>query len=416
MLPAMSEAKPAGSRAGQPDSRAALPAFVAVVFLLWLGQYVFLPTLPQYLQDRTGSLSAVGLVLSMYGLWQALTRLPLGVLIDRVGRRRLFLIAGLLISGAGTLLLGYGRSLFALLAGRSLTGLAMAAWVPMVVVFSGFFPPSAAVRATSILTLITALTRIVATAVAGPLDSWGGYTLPFVVGAAAAAAGALLLLVPLPLPAAERTREPLALRSLVALSTRRDVLVPSLLAAVNEYMIFGVSMGFLPLLARELGADALAVSRMATLHLVVFTGGNLLAANAGNRLPRPEALVLATYPLFALGIAACALTRSVPVLFVVQAVLGLAHGIDYPTLMGLSIREVSGHSRTTAMGVHQSIYGVGIFVGPWACGLLADALGLRPMFAITAAVGLALGWGGTTLLRPHRGIRHLEGEGEPPIS
>jgi MFS family permease len=36
------------------------------------------------------------------------------------------------------------------------------------------------------------------------------------------------------------------------------------------------------------------------------------------------------------------------------------------------------------MGLHQSVYSIGMFAGPWLSGILADAIGLRPMFAVTA--------------------------------
>jgi len=52
--------------------------------------------------------------------------------------------------------------------------------------------------------------------------------------------------------------------------------------------------------------------------------------------------------------------------------------------MGLSIENVDGAHRSTAMGIHQAVYAVGMFTGPWVGGVLADALGIRPMFAITA--------------------------------
>jgi MFS family permease len=58
--------------------------------------------------------------------------------------------------------------------------------------------------------------------------------------------------------------------------------------------------------------------------------------------------------------------------------------------MGLSIRDVDDSERTTAMGLHQSVYALGMFAGPWLSGILADALGLRPMFGITAAACLVV--------------------------
>ena len=84
--------------------------FAGAVFLLWFSQYVFVPTLPEYLRDKVGSLAVVGAVLAMYGLWQVVVRLPLGILIDAVGRQKLFLLGGFLVAALGALTLGTSRS------------------------------------------------------------------------------------------------------------------------------------------------------------------------------------------------------------------------------------------------------------------------------------------------------------------
>jgi MFS family permease len=43
------------------------------------------------------------------------------------------------------------------------------------------------------------------------------------------------------------------------------------------------------------------------------------------------------------------------------------------------------------MGLHQAVYAIGMFGGPWVGGWLADAVGIRPMFGVTAFVTLTLG-------------------------
>ena len=64
--------------------------------------------------------------------------------------------------------------------------------------------------------------------------------------------------------------------------------------------------------------------------------------------------------------------------------MGIANGIFYPVLLGLSIEQVDAPHRTTAMGIHQAVYALGMFAGPWCGGMLADALGIRAMFGIIA--------------------------------
>ena len=374
--------------------------FTCAVFLFWFSQYVFVPTLPEYLRGKVNSFSVVGAVLAMYGLWQVVVRLPLGILIDAVGRQKLFILGGFFVCAAGSLLLGTTDTTVGLYLGRSLTGLAMGIWVPLVVVFSSFFPAEQSIRATAVLALVSAAARITATALNGYLNEWGGSILAFLVAVAAAALAAVFVL---PVPLNSQPAGAPKLRPLRRLFLRRNVLLPSLLAAVNQYVVFGVSLGFMPVLAKQLGAGDVTIGLLASVNLLLFLLGNLSATSSGSRLGS-ESMLLGTYVLFALAIAAAALAKNIPLLFLIQGLLGIAHGIGYPVLMGLSIRDVPANQRTAAMGLHQSVYAAGIFIGPWASGVLADAIGIRPMFAVNAVLCLALGLAGAIVLsrRPSR--------------
>jgi MFS family permease len=59
--------------------------------------------------------------------------------------------------------------------------------------------------------------------------------------------------------------------------------------------------------------------------------------------------------------------------------------------MGMSIEHVADTKRTTAMGLHQATYAIGMFGGPWLSGMLADAVGIRWTFGVTALACLMMG-------------------------
>jgi len=381
--------------------------FAAAVFLFWFSQYVFMPTLPEYLRDKVNSLAVVGAVLAMYGLGMVVVRLPLGILIDALGRQKLFLFGGFLVSALGALALGTGGTIPLLYIGRLFTGLAQGIWVPLVVIFSSFFPPDQSVRTTAMLTLVTAAARIIATALNGYLNEWGGPILAFYVATGAAVLAAVIVL---PVPVNSRPAGAPKLRPLLRLFFRKDVLLPSFMGAINQYALFGISLGFMPVLAGRLGAGDVALGYLAMVNLLFFLLGNLTATSSSSRL-KSEWLVLGSYVLFALAIAAAALSKTIFLLFVFQGCIGMAHGIGYPVLMGMTIRDVPAQSRSSAMGLHQSVYAAGIFIGPWASGALAEALGIRPMFGVTAALVLVLGSGGAILLsrRPSSETEHPAG-------
>jgi MFS family permease len=102
-------------------------------------------------------------------------------------------------------------------------------------------------------------------------------------------------------------------------------------------------------------------------------------------------LVLISFVLTSGGIALVAVAHSLMPIFVAQFLLGVAQGLGYPVLMGMSIRDVADAERNTAMGLHQSVYAIGMFAGPWLSGVLADVIGIRQMFGVTALACLATG-------------------------
>jgi MFS family permease len=175
------------------------------------------------------------------------------------------------------------------------------------------------------------------------------------------------------------------------------VLLPSILAAVAQYANWAATFGFFPILAQEMGATGVTQGLMVSMHLGVFTLGNLTAAAIANRFGARR-LAYFGFALLSVGLGGGALAPHLSVLFVAQFCVGLAVGIARPVLMGMSIRHVEEANRTTAMGLHQAVYAIGMLGGPGLSGALADGLGIRPMFGVTAILCLMLGWLGTRWL------------------
>jgi MFS family permease len=275
--------------------------------------------------------------------------------------------------------------------GRAVTGMAASSWVVLVVAYSGLFDPTESTRAAASLTVVNSLAIAASSLAAGPLTGLGGYAAGFVAAMAAAGAGLLVFL-----PGKEAPRLPSrpslgATRSLV---TRRDVLGPALLNGMQQYVLFASIYSFTPILARQFGASDGQVGLLTTFNLGATVVGNLLAAVLLRKIGERR-LIYTSFGLIALGLGLTAAAPSLPWLFASQLLVGAASGLGFPTLMGMSIVNVDESQRSTAMGLHQAVYGLGMFAGPWLSGLLATPLGIQPMFGVTSAVVLGFGLVGT---------------------
>lgn len=377
------------------NRKAAIGLYALAVFFFWGSQYIYLPTLPTYLQSKVIDLSWVGFVLSMYGLWQALVRIPLGIAADWWGRRKPLLIVGLALGAWGAWMLGTSNDLIGLTMGRTITGISTGVWVVLVVAFSALFPPEEAVRASSLLMIANSFGRIVATASTGALDQLGGAALPFFVATGLSLLSAILIL---PIGETRRAPQPPSLRGIRALLIRRDVLIPTLLSALMQYVLWSTSFGFFAVLAKQLGASSVIQGMIVTLHIVLAMLGNFVVLAQSQRGNAPR-LAGVSFVLLFVGVMIAALAPALPIFFIAPVFTGLALGIGYPVLMGMSIERVGNSERTIAMGLHQAIYAVGMFAGPALSGVIADQIGLQPTFGITAFVFLALGLVGTSKLK-----------------
>jgi len=231
--------------------------------------HIYVPTLPNYIKLKTAQLATVGMVLSMYGLWQAITRIPIGVAGDFMGRGKPLIVAGIFVGVAGAIIISMGNSIFVLAAGRALTGLSASTWVLLVAVFSSFFDEKKAILASSMLTFVASFGRLVATASTGFLNKTGGYTLPFYV---AGMSGILAMLLVFFIQESPRPAKSMSFKSLLQLFLRRDVLLPTVLSIVVHHSDWSVTFGFLPILAKNMGVGDVVRGLLISLNIVGLIG------------------------------------------------------------------------------------------------------------------------------------------------
>ena len=358
--------------------------FASVIFLFWFSMYLYVPTLPIYTQIKTNYLVLTGIILAMYGLWQGLARFPLGIYSDRIGKRKVFIFIGIGLSIVGAWLMGTATNSTALLVGRAITGLAAATWVPMVVAFTGLFPANETLKASAIVNLINSLGMMVGTFLTGWLNDLGGYSLAFYLAMASAGLAGLALL---PFNEISMVPQKRSLGEIKTLVVQRSVLVPSLLGALAQYAVWATVFSYIPILAKQYGASSVLQSMLLSMNIAVVLIGNLTVTTLVKRFGT-RSLLFFSFFIMCLGMILASLANSLVLVFVAQFCNGFGLGIGFSILMGLSVQSVKEQERSTAMGLFQAVYAIGMFSGPWVSGYLADNIGIQPMFAATSVVVL----------------------------
>ncbi|NPV06538.1 MAG: MFS transporter [Anaerolineae bacterium] len=361
-------------------------SFVVGIALFWAALYFYVPTLAVHARSLGASDTVVGLIVGSYGFTQLIVRVPLGIASDRLGRRKVFVLLGLLTIAVSSIGLALAPSPAHMLLARGLAGVAASTWVASTVLFSAFYPPSEAVRSTSLMSLSSSLGQMLATFAGGYVAARHGTGSPFWVAAFVAFVGFLVLL-PVAEPAAAQRRTP-PLGEIAGVLTLPSLLLISLAAAAAQYAAFATSYAFVPIFADEvLHLDSAQIGTLTSMVLLPYALMTTMVAGLSTRVSERR-LVTVGLCLLAVATTVVPFTVGFWSLLVSRILFGLGMGLTYPVLMGLSIKSVPQEQRASAMGAFQAIYALGMTAGPAISGLIADQFSLTSVFWVTAAACL----------------------------
>ncbi|MBQ9612018.1 MAG: MFS transporter [Lachnospiraceae bacterium] len=357
--------------------------FRLAVLFFWFSQYTYVPNLSSYLKELGASLTLIGIVTGSYGFTQMVARIPLGILSDRIGKRKIFVSLGFLLSFVSNMLFLLFRNDVMLVIARGTAGLAASAWVVITVLYSSYFSQGTTTRSISGLNAVNNLGRLLGMLLAGiALVFFSGYRAMFWVGAAGAAIAFILSLsieenVP-------EKRNPMTLRRFLYVIRDRKLLLISLAALLSQIYNTSTVSGFTPLFAAELGADSFMRSILNVVNIAMGILGALLAGRISSEKGREKGFLIVSIICLCIATAGIPFARNLPGLFLLQAAGGLFFGGISSLLMGLAIRHIPGDQRSTAMGFYQAIYGIGMFLGPVIVGRIGDAYGLKIGYYVVA--------------------------------
>jgi MFS family permease len=156
-----------------------------------------------------------------------------------------------------------------------------------------------------------------------------------------------------------------------------------------HYADWSATFTFTPLLAKQFGASDQFLGFLTTANLVVVFCGSLGLSIIGNRWKMTRVLIVG-FTLISAGLVGLATANSLLFVVISQLFIGFGFGLCYPTLMAASINKVVETERTTAMGLHQSLYASGMFIGPWLSGIIASSFGTSWMFILTTLAVLLI--------------------------
>jgi len=337
----------------------------------------FAPLIPTFVADLGLSYAAAGAIQTAYFWTYTLAQIPIGMVADRWGSRRVMLVC-MAILGAGAVAFAASGSFLESIAARLLVGLGAAAvWVPSMRLVTEWFPAVERGRATGFLSAGGGVGGTLALVLVPWTAALVGWRLAY--GATLLPALAALALIAVVVPEGHRRGGPAS----AGLGNLRRVLVTKTLWPLNMSVLFAYGgyfsfVTFLPaFLVRSLGlsqAEAGAVTSLITAGTIVSWP---LAGWTSDRLGRRKPVYLfgqmasaAVCFVFALAVPGLGTVGAV----VVAAATGLLVGgmiVPFAMIVEMFPGELAG----TAAGVTNTACFVGGMVFPIVLGWVADVTG-----------------------------------------
>ncbi|MBQ3879039.1 MAG: MFS transporter [Oscillospiraceae bacterium] len=362
--------------------------FLVAVALFWFSQYVYTSYFTPYMSSLGIAASLAGTIVGAYGFTQLVLRIPFGVAADFLKNHRLFLFLGyiFIVIASAVLMLSQSAPIFLL--ARLLSGAASSTWVSFTLYFSAFSTGSDASGNMGKLMAANNLGVFLAYITGGLLYEAVGIRTLFVISGAVAAIALVLLCFLKPNGTAAQ-RPPLKLKDLGLVAKDGQLWNLSLLAAAIQFITCATASSFTSNYAKSLGADGLQLGIVSALYtLSGILGASLISTRFSKRFSDRFIVILG----FLLTLVYCAgvpLCKSVAPLYVIQFIGGFGKVLVMTLLMADAVKNAVPAVRSTAMGVYQSVYGLGMTVGPIVMGAILEKTdGFGPAFYFMAGASL----------------------------
>ncbi len=359
--------------------------FIFVTAFYWFSMYAYIPTFSPYIESLGASHKMIGLILGSYGFTQMLIRIPLGIYSDRLNKRKIFVVLGVLLSIISSCGMWFSETPLLLLFFRALAGVSAATWVSFTVLFSSYFNQEDTAKAIGIINASNKSGQVLGMLLGGVIAQYLGQQFPFLL---AAIGGLLGLFLSINIDEKkDLNHKSIQLSEIIELAKNKGLMTVSFLAVLIMMITQSTIYGFIPVAAKNLGAGNFHLGLLTTITTIPGILSSYLSGSYFSYKFGEKNTVTIGFTLIAISCILVPFIDNLYVLYLNQILNGFSQGMIFPVLMGLSIKNVKPNKRGTAMGFFQAIYGLGMFIGPIFVGTMSDLAGLDMGFWMIGLIG-----------------------------
>jgi MFS transporter, ACDE family, multidrug resistance protein len=380
------------SSLGQSEARLLRDPNLHVIFgvtlMAVLGVSSITPAFPQIAEALKLSPGQVGLLVAVFTLPGATLTPILGVLADRLGRKRIIVPSLVLFAVAGTAC-GFARDFHLLLWLRLLQGVGAAAIGALNItivgdLYTGWKRATVMGYNASVLSIGTALYP----AIGGSMALLGWFYPFFLPVMAVPVALLVVWRLRSPEPASDQRLSDY-LRSALLSLRERQVLGLFLAGLVTFVILYGAYLTYLPfLLQRSFGASPLLIGLLFSVTSVATAVTSFRLGRLSRRFSSRN-LVYAGFAMYAVAMLAFPLAPSLALLLAPIVLFGVANGISIPSILTMLTELAPAEYRAAFMSVNAMVLRMGQTLGPLVAGAMLQIRGLSGAYFGSAVLAMA---------------------------
>lgn len=384
---------PARDKANVPSYSTLLFICCGVAFVSYLGSHMRLPVVPLYARSLGADAVLVGMINSAFLLMAALLSLPLGMMSDRLGRKRLAWVGALILS-ATSFLLYFSKTPWQMVWIYLFFGIGLAAFGPtMMSLVADISPVTHLGRSYGWYTTALYTSMSLGPAFGGFVAEALGFQQVFLISGVLVFVAFWLILLRLPraryiIGKRARRNESGAVKELL----QNRPLLGCWLVTLGGCFGLGMFVTFIPLHAHNQG---LSVAEIGLIFAVQGLWNALTRIPFGylsDRVARRGTLVIIGLLGFSFAMVGFALSKSLLHFSLTATLLGISMGLAFTSVGALIAEVVDQESRGLAMGGYNTCIYFGMMLSSALMGGIIQRVGYENSFHLTGLLNFLLLW------------------------
>jgi DHA1 family multidrug resistance protein-like MFS transporter len=378
--------------------KAAIPSYSTLLFICcgvafggYLGSHMRLPVVPLYAQSLGADAVLVGIINSAFLLMAALLSLPLGIISDRVGRKRLASI-GALILAATSFLLYFSKSPWQMVWIYLFFGTGLAAFGPtMMSLVADISPATHLGRSYGWYTTALYTSMSLGPALGGFVAEELGFLQVFLISGILIFVTFWLILFYLPrtdhiFNNRARKNDPGVAKELL----QNRPLIGCWLVTLGGCFGLGMFITFFPLHAHNQGLNVAEIGLIFAVQGLWNALSRIPFGHLSDRVARRGTLVIIGLFGYSFSMVGFALSTSVLHFLLTATLLGMSMGLAFTSVGALIAEVVDPESRGLAMGGYNTCIYFGMMLSSAIMGGIIQRIGYENSFHLTGLINFLL--------------------------